>query len=297
VRFPPTLGVCCISEIRPSDFLNYAILNTGTGSSSHGKRGREKATLVGRMTPVEESKAQGEETPVTTRTTNVEEEEGDVQETPVANTTENIVKLLSNLWSEDRSVIEEALTDLADLCCDETDAFKANELEIRRLGGHMAVVHAAKKHVDNAPIQEQGILALCNLTGPTLAQELVGDVGGVEVIVDGMKRHPEVARIQSLGCAAIGNILHATKRNAERVEESDGIAQVIAAMKAHAEDEDVQYESCYALLRMCEWAEYRRLIIAAGGATTIAYVMKEYSHNYKVRYVSHRVMQKLVDSD
>jgi hypothetical protein len=284
-------------------------------SSSHGKRGRGEATTasesrrvtnkVGQMTLpvwmtrcVEETEAQEEDTPEITPTTNVEGK-GDVQETPVANTTENAVKLVSNLWSEDRSVVKKALKGLTDLFCNETHAFKAkNEREMRRLGGHMAVVHAVKNYVDDALIQEQGIRALCNLTaGPTLAQELVGDVGGVEVIVAGIKRHPEVARIQHLGCVAIGHLTFQTERNAERFEESDGIAAVIAAMKAHPENGDVQHESCYVLLRMCEWMEHGRLIIAAGGAATIACVMKECSHNYKVRRISHRVMQKLVDSD
>jgi hypothetical protein len=281
-------------------------------SSSHDKRDRDEATTtsesrkvtkVGRLTHVDETKTQEEETPDTTPTPNVEEEEGDVQENPAASTTENIVDLLSDLFDKNRTVVEEALSDLDDLCDDllrhdETVlSQQANEREIRRLGGHMAVVHAVKKHVDHGPIQREGIRALCNFTRSPLSRVLVGDVGGVKVILAGMRRHPKNETIQALGCGAIANLLIGTKRNAERFEESDGIAAVIAAMKAHAEDEDVQYNSCYALLRMCEWAEYRPLIIAAGGAATIAHAMKEYIGSPRVHVISHRAMQKLVICD
>ena len=272
-------------------------------SSSHGKRGRgkrttsesERAAKLPRA-PVEETKAP-EEDNTETPTTNVEEER-DTQNTPAANTTENIVKLLSNLSSDDPAIIADSLVDLGNLCAhDLTDLSVANEREIRRLGLHTAVVQVVKKHVDDALIQEEGIGALLNFTFSTLAQVLVGDIGGVEVILAGMKRHPDNANIQWWGCGAIGNLLYETKRNAERLEESDGIAAVIAAMKVHPNNEEVQCNSCYAIWRMCEWAEYRHLIVAAGGLVTIAKAMEKYIGNPRVREESRRALQSLTKSD
>ena len=275
--------------------------------SSHGKRGRGNTTRstssgsrrvakVARAPHIEETKAQ-EEDNAETSTTNVEEE-GDTQETLAANTTENIVKLLSNLWSDDPTVIEKSLKDLAGMCDpDITDLFEANERNVCRLGGHIVVVQVVKKHVDDALIQEEGIGALLNFTFSTLAQVLVGDIGGVEVILAGMKRHPDNANIQWWGCGAIGNLLYETKRNAERLEESDGIAAVIAAMKVHPNNEEVQCNSCYAIWRMCEWAEYRHLIVAAGGLVTIAKAMEKYIGNPRVREESRRALQSLTKSD
>jgi hypothetical protein len=85
-------------------------------------------------------------------------EEGDTQDTPVANNTKNIVKLLvSDLRSDDLTVIQKALTDLADLCQPtKTDLYEANKSKIHQLGGHMAVVQGVKKRVDNVLIQEEG---------------------------------------------------------------------------------------------------------------------------------------------
>jgi hypothetical protein len=271
--------------------------------SSHGKRGRagkattasesRRAAKVARLTRVEETKAREEETQ-DTPTTNAEDEDN-TQETPVATTTENVVKLLSNLWSEDRAAIQEALADLADLCEEDTGLSHANEREIHRLGGPMIVVQVVKNHVDDALIQEEGIRALCNFTYPTVTRVLVGYVGGVEVILAGMKRHPEGANIQQFGCGAIGNLLYETKRTSERVVDADGIAQVIAAMKAHPENEGVQYNSCLALMKMCEWAEYRPLIVAAGGAVTIATAMEKYNDNPRVCQAAQDAMQELVN--
>jgi hypothetical protein len=111
---------------------------------------------------------------------------------PGVSQTTNIVKLLSILWSEDdREAIKEALSGLADLCCNERSYLsEANERETLQLGGPMAVVQVVNKHLDDAPIQEEGFRALWEFTTPTLAKVLVGDVGGVEVILAGMKRHP-----------------------------------------------------------------------------------------------------------
>jgi hypothetical protein len=161
----------------------------------------------------------------------------------------------------------------------------------------MAVVQVLKKHVDDVQIQEEGIRAVRNFSYRTLAEVLVGDIGGVEVILTGMKTHPHYARLQRAGCAAIANLLSETKRNATRFKESDGITQVIAAMKAHPDDDDMQLNGCDVLFHMCEREEYRALIFAAGGAVTIATVMEKYSGNPAVRMASQNAMQQLVKTD
>jgi hypothetical protein len=151
--------------------------------------------------------------------------------------------------------------------------------------------------VDGILLHEEGIRALENCTHPALARVLVGDIGGVEVILAGMRKHPTYTNVQQVGCGAIANLLFETKRNAERFQESDGIAAVISAMKAHPENEDVQLGSCGALLSICEWAEYRPLIVAAGGAVAIDTVMEKYGDNPRVREMSQDAMQKLVKRD
>jgi hypothetical protein len=71
-------------------------------------------------------------------------------------------------------------------------------------------------------------------------------------------------------------------------------SQVIAAIEAHREDEDVQLQGCLALKNMCQWPEYWPLIVAAGGAARIADAMKKYSGNPRVREATQDAMRKLV---
>jgi hypothetical protein len=198
----------------------------------------------------------------------------------------NYVKPISDLWSDDRNAIEKALTDLYDY---------AGVDEILRLGGHMAIVQVLKKKLEDDLIQEKGIQALYIFTDSTPGKLLVGDIGGVDAILAGMKQHPEAINVQTWGCDAIANLLKNTKPNAARFAESDGITQVIAAMKAHPDDAHVQWHGCLALFYLSEWAEYRPLIFAAGGAVTIATVMEKYSdHPRGVREGSHDGVQNLL---
>jgi hypothetical protein len=122
--------------------------------SSQGKRrnddGDTPASKVARLASVEESNVQHEETTQeilnNTNNAGATEDAFESPEAPEKSTTENIVTLLSDLWSDNRTAIEQALTNLADLCnLGITDVAQANEREIRRLGGHMAVVQVLKK--------------------------------------------------------------------------------------------------------------------------------------------------------
>jgi hypothetical protein len=216
------------------------------------------------------------------------------------NTATNIVKLVSNLWSDDADVTEKALTDLADLCHQDGNLSRAiNERKMREPGGPMAAVQVLKKHVDFRELQKRGIQApppwtcSCRFL-PT--KVIVGDMGGVEVILAGMRRHPKCASLQRTGCGAVASLLCKTKRNAERlVPEADGIAQqVIAAMKAHPENGDVQHCSCVALWNVCERADWHRpLIVVTSGAAAIACAMKERSDNPQVREAAQHAIRKL----
>jgi hypothetical protein len=91
--------------------------------------------------------------------------------------------------------------------------------------------------------------------------------------------------------------LDETKPNAARFAESDGIALVIAAMKAHPDDVDAQMHGCDVLCNMGEWAEYRPLICAAGGAVAIAKVNLKYKDNPRVHETSRLAILKLMESD
>jgi hypothetical protein len=237
--------------------------------SSRAKRRQEEADIrdgtgtrpaakVARLASAEEeTKGQeGDETPVM----------------PLPNT-EQIMNLIKDLWSDDTCVIERALKQIADFGLRDTWPFE-NELKMRVLGVHSAVLQVLQKHAGYLEIQSQGIRALGNLANLMPTTKLLGDIGCVEFILARMEQHPDSVRVQERGCNAIGKLVDGTKDNAERVKKYGGIALLIAAMKAHPNREVLQYVGCFALENMSKWEEYRPLIVKAGGASAIAFAIE-----------------------
>jgi hypothetical protein len=97
-----------------------------------------------------------------------EAQEGD--ETPETSlTTEEIMDLLKDLRSDDKCVIARALTKIAELSIHRNysgrrDSPEENEVKIRELGVHVAVLQVLKKHVDCLGIQQPGLRAVVNFS-------------------------------------------------------------------------------------------------------------------------------------
>ena len=205
--------------------------------------------------------------------------------------TETIMNLVKDLWSDDNCVIKIALTKIRLPWSEE------KEQKMRVLGVHTAVFQVLQKHVGCLEIQEKGMRVLgffCHLK-PT--KTLLGDIGCVEVVLARMEEYPDSERIQWYGCLGITNLVRARsmmKDNAERVEKSGGIAVVIAAMKAHSNCERVQSMGCCALSSMSEREEYRSLIVEAGGASAIAFVMEKGWDNPRSTQIVNNAMEKLI---
>jgi hypothetical protein len=213
-------------------------------------------------------------------------------------TTERIMNLLKDLWSDDKCVIERALTEFANLgrrsnYSVRSDSLEENEVKIRVLGVHTAVFQVLQKHTGCLEIQAQGMRALGNFSRFVLTKKILGDIGCVEVILDNMNKHPESETIQLYGCFGIGNFVRGVNDIAERVKKYGGIALVIAAMKAYPDNEKLQECGCRALLNMSEWEEYRPLIVEAGGASAIASTMEKYRDHPKLREGAYNAMEKL----
>ena len=218
----------------------------------------------------------------------IKAQEGDeIPETPL--TTGQMMDLLKDLWSDDKCVIGNALTEIADLGRRDDDE---NEIKMRELGGHIAVFQLVQKHVGCLEIEEEGMRALGNFCRLMPTKTLLGDIGCVEVILARMEKDRD-ERIQLLGCTAIASLVRA-KGNTERVEKSGGIAVLVAAMRAHRNCEMVQSRGCRALSNMSEWEEYRPLIMKAGGASAIASAMENYWDHPKLRERASKALEKLV---
>jgi hypothetical protein len=262
-------------------------------SSSHAKRrGQEEADTPGDGTGTGGPAAKVAR--LASAEEKTKEQAGD--ETPESPplTTEMIMRLLKDLWSDDKCVIFSALTKIIDIGTSDDPPYE-NEVKMRVLGVHTAVFQVLHKHIGCRQIQEQGMHALGNLCMLFPTQKLLGEIGCVEVILAMMGKYQGSLTVQGFGCYVIGKLIHRMKGNAERVEKSGGIVLVIAAMKAHPNCQVLQGICCILLSCMSEWEKYRPLIVAAGGASAVVFVVEKYRGNdpEELRKHAYKAMQLL----
>jgi hypothetical protein len=162
------------------------------------------------------------------------------------------------------------------------------------LGVQIAVFQLLQKHIGCPNIQKEGMRALGNFSHLMPTQKLLGEIGCVEVILATMEKYPDSERLQRIGCFIIAKLVYRTKGNAERFEKSGGIALVIAGMKVHPNCQKLQKHGCYVLSNMSEWEEYRPMIVEAGGASAISFVMEKYREDPELRKRSYKAMKILV---
>ena len=71
----------------------------------------------------------------------------------------------------------------------------------------MAIVEAMVRLGDNAAVQENGSVALTNISAGSYAhKDALVSVGGIDAIVAAMKRHGDNAKIQEKCCGALWNM-------------------------------------------------------------------------------------------
>jgi hypothetical protein len=266
--------------------------DTVPSSSSHAKRRQEEADTPGDGTGTGGPAAKVAR--LASAEEKTKEQAGDETPESPLTTTENIVNLLKDLWSDDKPVIGRALKEIADIGFRDARPMRENELKMHGLGVQIAVFQVLQKHIGCLEIQKQGMRAIGNLTTLMPTRTQLGVIGCVEVILASMEKYPKSQVAQWYGCVVIGKLIHGMKGNAEHVEKSGGIALVIAAMKAHPNCLSLQGVGCLVLSYMSEWEQYRPLIVEAGGASAIVFVMEKYRHHPKLRKLAFIAMKILV---
>jgi hypothetical protein len=288
VQMSATMSVQMSAMISPDRAASVPDLIADTvPSSSRAKRRQEEAEDIrDRIEPAAK---------VARLAKNAEEEtkaqEGDT--TPEILTTGHMMDFLKDLWSDDKAAIVRTMIEIADLGFRASYKYKENEVKMRVLGGHIALFQLMTKHVGCLGIQWEGMRALANCCRLEPTKKLLGDIGFVEVILARMNKYPESGNVQRLGCVTIAKLVRAMKDNAERVEKSGGIAVVIAAMKAHPNIAKLQDSGRRVLSRMSEWEEYRPLIVKAGGASAIAFIMEKDWEDPELCVRAYNVMERL----
>jgi hypothetical protein len=158
-----------------------------------------------------------------------------------------IHKLIAvDLWSDDKKIVEEAFSQLADLCCNNENV-KENRTNILRTGGASSIVGAMRRWYMVPEIQAQGCRALANASiGSDSFRRLANEVGAFVVIVCAMENYPNHCFLQYMGCIVLMNLCAGIKdHGATAVDTMKGYGVIIAKLKKFS-DEDV----------LLKWARY-----------------------------------------
>mmetsp|Transcript_34391 Transcript_34391/g.72464 ORF Transcript_34391/g.72464 Transcript_34391/m.72464 type:complete len:1592 (+) Transcript_34391:26-4801(+) len=140
-----------------------------------------------------------------------------------------------------------------------------NKAKIADVGGFNILVHFLKACNDAALAAEcMGLLA--ELTKQKTGNSQLINVGGFELVTSEMTKYPSAPDIQASCCGVLRNLPISC---ADQVNGT--VTLILEAMKAHREDEMVQFQACHVLLQYCslfpsivepinsKWADIRLL--------------------------------------
>lgn len=204
---------------------------------------------------------------------------------------EVIPKLLAgDLWSDKAEVVTSSLEKLADLCF-HSDLEKAQEEQnrtaLREFGGHLAIIVAMKKWMQDSNIQSAGCRALQNAgivedADSEAFHDLAVQVGALDTVLAAMKNYPLDEKVQKYGCGALLNLgwyLH----NAEVVVfELQGIESFLVAMKNFPQIVSIQRRGCAFLKNLTTLGEkFNDPIVKAGGRPLLLNAIENHPEDNK----------------
>ena len=83
-------------------------------------------------------------------------------------------------------------------------------------------------HYEVVEVQDEGAMALTNLSVVTANKRTIAEEGGHVVLSESMQRHIDQERLQHHGCMALRN-LAVDKANMESIRECDGHLAIVEA--------------------------------------------------------------------
>jgi hypothetical protein len=214
--------------------------------------------------------------------------------------------VVEDLWSDDKEGVEQALTQLANLCFPSyVNWTQENTAAIHSAGAASAIVGAMKKWYTVPDIQVEGCRALAYIAADIKDFRLSAEnAGGLEVIVCAMQNYLNNSEVQAMRCAALGFLcLDIEKHAAHVVNTMKGHGIIIAAMKTFPENARVQRYACHALSKLSFWKEFRMSICDAGGRRALAEALETHNDESKedpddiqnIQKLARLVLQRLLE--
>jgi hypothetical protein len=215
---------------------------------------------------------------------------------------ELVPKLLTqDLLSDDRRIVKNALSQLADLCIlhDATTAEK-NRHDLYTFGGHLLIVQVLKKWWKNTKIQRQGCRAIQNAGSAGLESVAFCDacvqVGAVETVLAAMTNFEGVEDVQRCAIGAILNLVLRSESNTKRlVITLDGIGPIVSAMKRYPRCRDLQEWAAWSLDNASGWADFVPILVKNGCVRVLAAAFEDYEQDVRIQQFTRRTLTRLCE--
>ena len=215
---------------------------------------------------------------------------------------ELVPKLLTqDLLSDDRRVVKNALSQLADLCIlhDVAQAEK-NRHDLFVFGGHLLIVQVLKKWWKNTKIQRQGCRAIQNAGSAGLESVSFCDacvqVGAIETVLAAMNNFEGVEDVQRCAIGAILNLILRSESNTKRlVVTLDGVGPIVAAMKRYPRCRDLQEWAAWALDNASGWNDYVTVLVKNGCVRVLAAAFEDYEQDARIQQFTRRTLTRLCE--
>ena len=189
--------------------------------------------------------------------------------------------LFEGMVADDAKTVETAVENLADLFRLSAD----KRMEAHEAGGHAVLVVTMQKWIRNESIQTSSCRCIQNMSCTnTEAKESFACIGGLECIINAMRAYPSSQRVQRSGCGALMNLLSGSDDDSEMldamsqkfVNEYDGIALIVAAMKNYPDEIKIQLWGNGLFQNLAQVKEFRRELMRGGAVTAAGASMEKY---------------------
>jgi hypothetical protein len=191
--------------------------------------------------------------------------------------------LRTDLWSDDASVVDGGLQQLASLFdttgTGDRSRGEGDDRSLQIAGGVSVAVGAMRKWRGRRDVQVHGCAALDRIVGfGHDARDAARDAGALDAIVWGMRNYSGNLEVQTAGCSALGTMLSGNEFNAIYLEKGlNGSTLIVGTMKNHMESSKLQSLCLQILSILSDYHDLRKPIVEAGGLSALAVALETHT--------------------
>jgi hypothetical protein len=176
---------------------------------------------------------------------------------------------------------------------------KANQALIAQDNGVVMIVNAMNHDPNHAGIQESACAALANLASST-DETIIGKIrseGGVDSLLTCMKKQLQHASMQEHCCRAFAYLTQDLENLDPSIDNYNSIRVILAGMRFHVENPQVQGYGCATLRNVCKNSNAREIVASVGGIGTVIVGMRRNCDDEYVQENACSALFRLAEND